>query len=56
MDLQERSTSLVATISYRGVLAVDLPNGLTTGAVITLIGESEFEFSNGKISRIIDRG
>ena len=45
----------VVEIDYRGTLAVDLPNGMTAGSVLALQGQSEFAFSGGKISRIIDR-
>lgn len=43
-------------IAWRGVFAVDLPEGPTVGTVIELRGESEFEFSGDRICRIIDRG
>jgi len=42
------------TISYKAVLAVDLPNGLKAGQKIYLRGKSEFKFKDGKISKIID--
>jgi steroid delta-isomerase-like uncharacterized protein len=45
----------VASIAYRGVLAMDLPGGPASGSVRTLDGESEFEFADGRISGIIDR-
>jgi ketosteroid isomerase-like protein len=41
-------------ITYEGVLAVDLPNGMKTGEVLRLNGRSEFEFKDGKIFRITD--
>ncbi|WP_028996803.1 nuclear transport factor 2 family protein [Azohydromonas australica] len=44
----------VATIAFRAVVAADLPNGLKKGMVLELSGRSEFEFSNGSISKITD--
>lgn len=43
-----------AGISYEGVLAVDLPNGLTAGDTLRLTGRSEFGFRDGAIDRITD--
>ncbi|MDY6939973.1 MAG: nuclear transport factor 2 family protein [Cyanobacteriota bacterium] len=42
-------------VSYEGVLAADLPNGMKAGEILQLNGRSEFEFKEGKISRIVDR-
>lgn len=36
-------------IDYKGVLAVDLPNGLKTGDTVDLAGRSIFHFSGNKI-------
>jgi len=41
-------------IHYRGVLALDFPNGLKKGQAIELKGKSIFEFMEGKISRLTD--
>jgi hypothetical protein len=41
-------------ISYEGVLAVDMPNGLKAGDSINLKGTSMFSFKDGKICKIID--
>jgi hypothetical protein len=41
-------------ISYEGVLASDLPNGMKSGETLRLIGRSEFAFRDGKIFRITD--
>lgn len=41
-------------ISFKGVLAVDLPNGIKSGETISLDGRSQFSFREGKIARIID--
>lgn len=45
----------VASIAYRGRLAVDMPDGPPAGTVLELQGESEFAFADGLISRIVDR-
>ena len=41
-------------ISFKGVLANDLPNGMKSGSIINLNGRSQFSFANGKIVRIVD--
>jgi ketosteroid isomerase-like protein len=41
-------------IDYRGIIAVDLPNGLKAGDEIKLKGKSVFRFAGGKISKIRD--
>ena len=41
-------------VAYEGVLAADLPNGLKAGEVLKLHGRTEFEFKDGRISRIAD--
>jgi steroid delta-isomerase-like uncharacterized protein len=53
--LRFRPASVLASIAWRGVFAIDVPNGPAAGSVIELVGESEFEFSGGRISRIVDR-
>lgn len=53
--LRESQDRAVASISYRGRLAADLPDGPQAGSVLELQGESEFSFTGGRISRIIDR-
>lgn len=45
----------VASIAYRGRLAVNMPDGPPAGTVLELQGESEFAFADGLISRIVDR-
>jgi len=42
-------------IEFEGIFAQDLPNGLKTGKKIVLKGTSEFVFTNGLISSIVDR-
>lgn len=56
-DLQEVQDRVVARISYRGRLAVDIPDGPQAGTLIELQGESEFGFSAGddRIASIVDR-
>lgn len=46
--------SAVAEIDYRGVLAIDIPNGPSAGQEIRLQGRSAFTFREGKITRIVD--
>lgn len=41
-------------VMYEAILALDLPNGMTAGETLKLNGRSEFEFKDGKISRIVD--
>lgn len=50
-----RPASVVVTIAWRGVFAVDVPDGPRAGTEMELLGESEFEFSGERISRIVDR-
>ena len=47
--------SATAIIAYRGKLATDIPNGPPAGTVLDLQGKSEFSFSHGQISKIVDR-
>jgi ketosteroid isomerase-like protein len=42
-------------IEFEGVLAQDLPNRVKAGEKLTLQGTSEFVFTNGLISSIVDR-
>ncbi len=53
--LNFQPASVVASIAWRGVFAIDVPNGPAPGTAIELEGESEFEFSGERISRIVDR-
>jgi F0F1-type ATP synthase beta subunit len=41
-------------ISYTGILAIDLPNGLKSGSKIELRGQSIFTFQDDKIIKIED--
>ncbi|MFE4105839.1 nuclear transport factor 2 family protein [Almyronema epifaneia] len=47
-------TGASVDIAYEGVLAADLPNGMKAGQTLRLNGRSEFEFKDGKISRLVD--
>lgn len=47
--------SVIVSIEYRGVLAVDIPDGPPAGTVLDLNGESEFAFDSGMICKIVDR-
>ena len=51
-DIDEDRASV--EISFKGVLATDLPNGMKSGEMINLDGRSEFSFKDGKISQIVD--
>jgi hypothetical protein len=44
----------IINISYQGVLAIDLPNGLKAGQSLILEGKSEFCFKDNKISELTD--
>lgn len=41
-------------ISYKGTIAIDLPNGLKSGEKIELNGKSVYRFANDKIIEIED--
>ncbi len=55
LDISFGQDSAVATIAWRGRLAVDIPEGPPAGPVLELQGTSEFSFANGRISRLVDR-
>jgi len=44
-----------AEIDFEGVLVQDFPNGLKAGEKIVLQGTTEFLFTNGLISSIVDK-
>lgn len=46
--------TVTVDINYKGVLAVDLSNGMKAGEVLQLNGRSEFKFKDGKMFRISD--
>ncbi|MBN1358960.1 MAG: nuclear transport factor 2 family protein [Sedimentisphaerales bacterium] len=41
-------------VTFEGVPALDLPNGMKAGQTVHLNGRSEFAFRDGKICRITD--
>lgn len=45
---------VVIHITFEGVLAIDIPNGLKGGETMKLDGISEFRFIENKISQITD--
>ncbi|MGH8502696.1 MAG: hypothetical protein ACREVE_09535 [Gammaproteobacteria bacterium] len=53
--LELNQDSAIATISYRGRLAADIPDGPPAGTVLELQGTSAFSFNNGQITKIVDR-
>jgi hypothetical protein len=54
IGLKFGETETEADISYRGTLAVDLPEGLKAGSEIALDGKSIFYFAGDKIIKIDD--
>lgn len=46
---------VIIDIAYRGVLAIDLPNGMKPGDTLQLQGQSEFIFKDGRIIKIRDK-
>ena len=52
-DFQENK--VIIDISYQGILAIDLPNGMKAGDTLRLNGQSEFEFRDDKIVSIRDK-
>lgn len=51
-DIQDQQ--VLVEIAYAGILAIELPNGLTAGDTLNLTGQSIFEFQDGKIIHIQD--
>jgi hypothetical protein len=54
-SLKQNADSFIASIAYRGKLALDIPGGPQAGTVLELNGESEFGFKDRLISKIVDR-
>lgn len=46
---------VIINIDYKAILAIDLPNGPKSGDTLELKGQSEFEFTDGKITKITDK-
>ncbi|QJD97164.1 nuclear transport factor 2 family protein [Mucilaginibacter robiniae] len=53
---QHEGDQTTCSISYNGILAVDLPAGLQKGTDLQLNGKSIFTFSHNKITVITDIG
>lgn len=53
--LRSHDRVTVAAIAWRGVLALDIPDGPRKGARLAVEGESTFRFAGGRIAAIIDR-
>ncbi|WKN46024.1 nuclear transport factor 2 family protein [Tunicatimonas pelagia] len=53
-DVQIVGDTAEVTVDYLGVLAQDLPNGLSAGDTIQLSGKSIFHFEDGKITKLRD--
>ena len=47
--------SAVIDIAFRGLLAVDIPDGPRAGSLLQVHGHSTFAFREGRISGIVDR-
>ena len=54
LSFREEQDQVFIDISYEGVLAADLPNGMKAGETLCLCGQSEFTFRGTKICRITD--
>jgi hypothetical protein len=52
MDIKDNEAQV--QISYRGIIAQDLPNGWKAGDKLEMAGQSVFRFQDGKISSITD--
>lgn len=55
VKLTPRDGGLHADIAWRGRLATDIPGWPPAGTLIEMQGQSEFSFTGGRISRIVDR-
>jgi steroid delta-isomerase-like uncharacterized protein len=55
VEISDDGERVHATIDFHGEIAEDIPDGPGAGTIIEMQGTSEFAFSGGKISRIIDR-
>jgi hypothetical protein len=53
-DIKFSADQVEVQINYRGILAVDFPNGLKIGDVIELKGNSIFRFKDDKIIELKD--
>lgn len=53
--IDSNDDAIVVGIAYRGRLAADIADGPRAGTVLNLEGKSEFSFSGGMITKIVDR-
>ena len=53
-NLKAEGNQIIVAINYRGIAAIELPNGLKPGDTLRLQGKSVFSFENGKIISIED--
>ncbi len=54
VDWTFTNETVIISIDYHGVLAIDLPNGLKAGDILNIQGQSTFTFKGGKIIGIRD--
>ena len=54
LSFETDGSRAVASVAFRAVLAMDIPNGPGQGQVLSLSGRSEFEFRGGAICKITD--
>jgi hypothetical protein len=54
LSFETDGSRAIASIAFRAVVAVDIPNGPRQGQVLSLTGRSEFEFKDGAIFKIRD--
>ena len=43
-------------INFRGILAIDLPNGLKSGEILVMNGKSKYVFKDNLIILLVDEG
>ncbi len=53
--VREVDGALVVGIACRGTFAADMPGGPAAGTAFELAGQTEFFFTDGRISQLIDR-
>ena len=47
-------TTVTIMIDYKAILNMDLPNGMKKGDTLEMKGQSQFEFKNDRIVKILD--
>jgi hypothetical protein len=50
----ESDDTVIAEINFRGVLAIDFPNGLKAGEILTMNGKSKYVFKDDLILLLVD--